>query len=280
MSLTRELEQIRRRLSGVSETAALDAQVLLAHVVGQPRAWVLAHPENRLTPLQEKTLQSYLDRLEKGEPLPYVLGVWEFYGMQFFVTPAVLIPRPETELLVEQGLNWLRSHPGRRLAADVGTGSGCIAAVLAAQIPDLAVVASDLSFAALAVAARNIRRHGLQEQILLVQADLHVRICRPYDLICANLPYIPSSKLAGLQVSRWEPVLALDGGVDGLAQIRSLLMQVSEALAPGGLALLEIEAEQGGAVQVLAEACFPDARIDLLQDLAGRDRLLRVQKQG
>lgn len=280
MSLSRELEQIRRRLSGVSETAALDAQVLLAHVIGQPRAWVLAHPEYRLTPLQEKTLQSYLDRLEKGEPLPYVLGVWEFYGKQFFVTPAVLIPRPETELLVEQGLNWLRSHPGRRLAADVGTGSGCIAAVLAAQIPDLAVVASDLSFAALAVAARNIRRHGLQEQILLVQADLHVRICRPYDLICANLPYIPSSKLAGLQVSRWEPVLALDGGVDGLAQIRSLLMQVSEALAPGGLALLEIEAEQGGAVQVLAEAYFPDARIDLLQDLAGRDRLLRVQKQG
>jgi len=151
-SLSQVLDQVRERLQGVSETAFLDAQVLLAHVLGRNRAWVMAHPEATLTLEQRNQLKIALERLIVGEPLPYVLGCWEFYGLEFAVTPAVLIPRPETELLVEQALVWLEQHPGRRLAADVGAGSGCIAVTLARKIPDLEVLASDISLEALRVA--------------------------------------------------------------------------------------------------------------------------------
>ncbi len=137
MQATPWIEQIRRRLAGVSETASLDAQVLLSRVLGCPRAWVLAHPEVELNRKQEGELSAKIARLAQGEPLPYVLGEWEFYGLNLHLSPAVLIPRPETELLVEQALDWLQLHPGRRWAADVGTGSGCIAVSLAYQIADL-----------------------------------------------------------------------------------------------------------------------------------------------
>jgi release factor glutamine methyltransferase len=241
------LDQIQARLSAVSETPGLDAQVLLAAVSGRGRSWALAHPEAHLTDEQTTALEAALLRLEGGEPLPYVLGKWEFYGLDFALSPAALIPRPETELLVEQALGWLRAHPGRRWAADVGTGSGCIAVALAVNIPDLKILASDLSAEALQLAGDNARRHEVWERLSLVQADLLPLAGRSFDLICANLPYIPSRKLKGLKVSAHEPLLALDGGPDGLDLIRRLLDRAPESLAPDGLLLLEIEASQGPA---------------------------------
>ena len=265
----------------VSETAPLDAQVLLAHVLCRPRSWVVAHPEAILNPVQQELLETSLERLEGGEPLPYVLGCREFYGMEFTVSPAVLIPRPETELLVEQALGWLGKHPGPRLALDVGTGSGCIAVVLASMVSDLEVLACDVSLDALRVARRNVHRYDLDDRVHCVQADLFPGIDgsiypRGFDLICANLPYVPSDTLAGLPVSRHEPCLALDGGVDGLAVIRRLLSFAPGRLAQPGLFLLEIEASQGAAVESLAKRAFPQARIELLNDLAGRARLVTV----
>jgi len=274
------IEGIKARLASLSETAGLDAQVLLAHVIGSSRAWVLAHPEARLTEQQSATMERLLARLEQGEPLPYVLGSWEFYGLAFAVSPAALIPRPETELMVEAALDWLRNRPGRRLAAEVGTGSGCVAVALAKNCPDVRVVASDLSWDALELARQNVSRHGVMDRVGLVQADLLAPSARRYDLICANLPYIPSDQLRSLRVSRWEPRQALDGGEDGLAQIRRLLRQAPEMLRGGGLALLEIEERQGERAEALARRAFPEAKVRLLKDLAGRDRSLRIEAAG
>jgi release factor glutamine methyltransferase len=271
------LERITYRIKGQSETASLDAQVLLADALGKPRTWVLAHPEAGLESTQAEALEAGVQRLERGEPLPYVLGHWEFYGLEFAVSPQVLIPRPETELLVDEALDWLRRRPGRSLAADIGTGSGCIAIAVAANYAGVDLLASDISLPALHLARGNTQRHSLQDRILCVQSDLLPPCGRRFDLVGANLPYIPSQTLAELPVRRWEPIAALDGGPDGLNIIRRLLAHLPERLAPGGLALLEIEAHQGPAAQELALRHFPGSEVTVVRDLAGRDRLVRIQ---
>ncbi len=270
------LATARQKLSAVSERPQSEAAALLAGVLERPRDWVIAHPETPLSGEQARQLDGLLQRRLDGEPLPYLLGRWEFYGMEFTVRPDVLIPRPETELLVETGLRWLGQHPGRR-AADVGTGSGCIAASLAANCADLRVTAVDRSRAALRVARENFSRYGLQERVFPCQSDLLTALRGPFDLVCANLPYIPSAKLDELAVSRYEPRLALDGGAEGLGQIGRLLADGPRWLAKGGLMLLEIEAGQGESAPRLAERFLPGARAGVLPDLAGKARLLRIE---
>ncbi|MEM3432743.1 MAG: peptide chain release factor N(5)-glutamine methyltransferase [Candidatus Methanomethyliaceae archaeon] len=274
------LAQASLRLRAISQTPRLDAQVLLAHVLDTSRTWVLAHPEFALGGEQQRQLEAALQRLEQGEPLPYLLGHWEFYGLDFLLTPATLIPRPETELLVEQALHWLEAHPEKRLAIDVGSGSGCIAVTLAVKVPTLQVIAGDLSFEALQVTRRNALRHGVAERVHCLQADLLSACGAAFDLICANPPYIPSETLRQLPIYGREPTLALDGGAEGLEHIRRLLQQAEHCLAEEGLLLLEIEATQGQAVRALAEQTFPRCQMSILPDLAGRDRLLYLQRQG
>jgi release factor glutamine methyltransferase len=270
-------KMVRSQLGPISETANLDALVLLAHTLSRSKSWVLTHPEYTLSSQEIKALRRALDRLTAGEPLPYVLGTWAFYGMDFRVSPEVLIPRPETELLVEKALAWLAAHPRRRLAADLGTGSGCIAVVLAKHMPDLRVLATDISWAALQTARENASAHQVIERVDFIQGDLLDPFHLEFDLICANLPYIPTRMLAELDVFQREPTLALDGGPDGLSKIRQLIASVTAFLAPGGLLLLEIEAGQGPGVVALAEEHFPDARVIVWPDLAGHDRLVAVE---
>jgi release factor glutamine methyltransferase len=267
----------KERLAATSESPVLDVQVLLASVLGVNRSRVISHSEEYLNPAQIAELEICLQRLEHGEPLPYVLGEWEFFGLKFSLTPAVLIPRPETELLVETALDWLAEHPQRRFGVDVGTGSACIAASLAVNCAELRMLASDVSKEALLVAHQNILRHKLENRITVIQADLIPPADQPFDLICANLPYIPSQELNQLKVSHWEPSLALDGGLDGLDKINRLLDTAPRRLAPGGLLLCEIEARQGQAVLAAGQKYFPYAEIRLLTDLAGKDRLLAIQ---
>jgi release factor glutamine methyltransferase len=278
--ITSAIHHARQRLITTSETPALDAQVLLSHLLDKPRAWLLAHPEEMLTDAQAESLEISLQRLESGEPLPYLLGHWEFYALDFTVTPAVLIPRPETELLVDTALAWLKTHPGSRRAVDIGTGSGCIAVSLARHAPELTVIAADISWQALRVVRQNALRHQVLDRMRLVQMDLLSALAAqeaPLDLLCANLPYIPSPTLVKLPVSRWEPRTALDGGEDGLDFVRRLLEQAPARLKPGGLALLEIEAGQGAPAAALARGAFPQARIQVLPDLAGLPRLLTIE---
>ena len=270
------LPELHTRLSSLSQTPLLDAQVLLGHVLGRTRTWVLAHPEAHLSSDQEHALRDAIALLETGQPLPYVLGHWEFYGLDFIVTPETLIPRPETELLVEQAISWSRTRSKRLRAADIGTGSGCIAISLALDASNAHVLGCDISLTALQVAKANANRHGVSGKVDFVQCDLLPPVKVQFDLICANLPYIPTETLHSLKVYQKEPALALDGGEDGLVQIRRLLNEAETALAPGGLLLLEIEASSGAAVHSLAREAFPKADVLVLPDLAGRDRLVSV----
>ncbi len=270
---------LRTRLKAISDTPGLDARVLLSHVLQQPQNWLLAHPEYPPKHKETYRLQQALECLLDGEPLPYVLGQWEFFGLTFQLSPEVLIPRPETELLVETALNWLTDYPDRRRAIDIGTGSGCIAVSLAKHCADLNLVAVDISPDALRTARQNTRRHQVDEQIHFEQGNLWEPVRGSFDLICTNLPYIPTATLKSLAIYGREPMLALDGGVDGLDMIREFLAAAPGFLAFGGLLLAEIEASQGSEVLALAREHFPNAQIRILPDLAGHDRLLRIQQR-
>ena len=279
------LESVTARLAMSSETPQLDAQILLSHVVGQTRTWLLAHAASPTDPERIERQEAMVRRLERGEPLAYVVGHREFYGLDFDLTHDVLIPRPETELLVQTAIDWLEAHPGRGSVADVGTGCGCIAVSIAGTVREARILATDISLPALRVAANNARKLGVSDQIDFVNCDMlpprkRIPATHRLDVVCANLPYIPTSKLQKLQALRQEPALALDGGPDGLDPIRGLLEVVLDWLAPDGLVLLEIESEQGAGALSLAYDWFHEATIHLRQDLAGRDRLLAIQLRG
>jgi release factor glutamine methyltransferase len=276
------LSAITDRLNSVSDTPALDASVLLAYILDKPRTWVRAHPELTLSAEQKRQLDGLLERLERGEPLPYVIGHWEFFGLEFDLTPDVLIPRPETELLVERALAWLNESPVRRTVADVGTGSGIIAISIAVNVPDAKIMATDLSAEALKVATMNAKKFDVEDRIEFFQCDLlpvkpaFFTTEQHLDLICANLPYIPTEALHSLPIYGREPTLALDGGEDGLELIRRLLDIGPKWLAPNGLILLEIESTHSITALNLACDLFSEAAIQLHQDLAGQNRLLEI----
>jgi release factor glutamine methyltransferase len=270
------LEMGRQSLANLAEQPSIEAQAMLAAATRRSREWIFAHGETRLSAEELEKLNQWLTRRLAGEPLPYLVGHWDFYGLEMCVSPAVLIPRPETELLVDLAREWLQVHPERRWAVDVGTGSGCIAAALLNWTPDLKIIASDRSWAALELAQSNLKRLGLAERARCIQADLLCALNGPFDLICANLPYIPTSTLAELEVNRHEPNLALDGGEDGLRLIEPLLEQAVTRLAPGGRIVLEIEISQELAAPALAAKYFPRAKIELKPDLSGLPRMVVI----
>ncbi len=254
----------------------LEWQVLLAHISGRSRTWLLSHPEAQLTPEQETALAAAASQLNAGVPLPYILGHWEFYGLDFLISPEVLIPRPETELLVDTALAWLRSRPQPSYRfLDVGTGSGILPVTLATLVPGAELLATDISPAALAIARRNAEKYGLDTRISFLEADLLPETLAhgSWDILTANLPYIPSATLRELPIFGREPTLALDGGPDGLELIRRLLADITARKLAVGLILLEIETRQGPALQSLAREQFPTAVIEIKKDLAGHDRL-------
>lgn len=271
------LQETHTRLSPLSDSPTLDAQVLLAHTIGKTRTWILAHPDAPLSSEQKEYLQQSVNRIELGEPLPYVLGRWEFYGLDFSISPDVLIPRPETEILVDMAKDWLFEHPGMRFAADIGTGSGCIAITLAVNTPDLVILASDISLPALKVAQQNMNQHNVTKQVFPVASYLFPPTQKRFDLICANLPYIPMKRLHKLDIYGREPDLALDGGTHGLDLIEEIILEAPLYLFEGGIILLEIDSSQGAIIKDLARSVFPDANVDVMNDLTGEERLVSIQ---
>ncbi len=270
----------RAALSEAAASEPLDAPLLLAHVLGCERAALLAHPQRVLTPAQSAAFRDMVERRADGLPVAYLTGERAFYDLTLIVTPDVLIPRPETEHLVERALAWARAREGSLRVADVGTGSGAIAVTLARHLPGARVWALDASHTALGVARCNAARYDLAERVHFVQADLLGPLLGArgaFDLIAANLPYVPTSALEALAVTRHEPRLALDGGPDGLAVIRRLLAQVPRVLASDGLLLLEIEAAQGERAAALAAEALPGARVTVHADYAGHDRVVSAQ---
>ena len=228
-----------------SDTPDLDSQVLLAHFLDVDRAFLFAHPEQTLSELECAAFRGAVHRRATGEPIAYITGVQGFYDIDVQVTPFVLIPRPETELLLEKALRFSEDSPDL-IVADIGTGSGALAVTYARHRPDATVYATEVSRDALAVARGNAERNGVKPTFL--KGDLAEPLIKrviKVDLLMANLPYIASDELATLEVSRFEPRLALDGGIDGLALIRQLLTQIPFVCRKGALVLLEIGADQG-----------------------------------
>jgi release factor glutamine methyltransferase len=283
---------VKRLEAAGSFTPLLDAQLWLAHVCKSNRTEILAHPEHVVTDKQVERFLEGIERLEAGEPLPYLTGEAEFYGMTFSVTPDTLIPRPETEHLVDTALELIgkmqqREKEGPIVIADVGTGSGCIVVSLAAKAPDAKFVAIDASSFALRTAISNAQRHKVEEQCFFLKGNLLMPLIIPWldaimyriDLIVANLPYIADHEWFDLPVSvrQYEPSLALRGGSKGLDLIEELLRQTPTVLAPGGAVLMEIGSSQGQAVVDLSTYMFPDANVQLIQDYAGLDRLVLLQ---
>lgn len=271
------LKGAARRLETTSDAPALEAQMAAAYVLEKPRVWILAHPEIEIPEDRLTQLDEVLDLLVDGYPFAYITGEREFYGRTFEVRPGLLVPRPETELLVETAVTWLRAHGDQRIAVDVGCGTGCIAVTLAAEISSLSVDAVDIDPLAFETTRRNADQIGVSNLVQVFQGNLLAELAGPYNLICANLPYIPSTTVDGLSTARHEPRLALDGGPDGLRLVDQLLGQAVSRLLSGGLMLLEIETSQGQAALALARHYFPKAEIILRHDLAGHPRLVCIQ---
>ncbi|MBZ0284817.1 MAG: peptide chain release factor N(5)-glutamine methyltransferase [Anaerolineae bacterium] len=270
------LRGAKNRLQSASDSGSLDAHVLLAAVLGVERAYLLAHPEQPLTHDQQIRYEAFIDRCAAGEPLAYILGRRAFFDREFIVTPDVLIPRPETEHLLEAALTFAHQHP-LCVGVDVGTGSGALAVTLAALSPTATIHAVDFSPAALNIARQNAILH--QANVQFWEGDLLTPLVErgiKVDLVMANLPYIASGDLPTLAVTRYEPRLALDGGADGLDLVQRLLQQAPAICNPGALLLLEIGAEQGAAAAAIAQSAFPDAAVTILKDLAGLDRIIQI----
>lgn len=274
-----------QRLSAAGcETPRLDAEVLLAHVLGVTRAGLHLRWPEPLEPAAAAAFAGLVARRAAHEPVAYLIGERAFYDVDVRVNGHVLIPRPETEHLVEEALAWAAAgeRAGRLLRlADVGTGSGALAVVLARRLPQARVWAVDLSPAALAVAAGNVARYGLGERVLPLCGDLLMPLAGPLDLIVANLPYVRRDEVPTLMpdVAAYEPWLALDGGADGLDLIRRLLPQAAERLARPGLLLLEIDPRQAGAVAALGHSELADAQVAVRQDHAGRERVVHIERK-
>jgi len=273
------LQQIRHQIEPYSSSPYLDALVMLGFVSGKTKSQLLANPSPELTHQQQSLLNKSLHQIKDDIPLPYVIGSWEFYQLPFIITPDVLIPRPETEGLIERAIDWLENYPSRRTCLELGTGSGCIAVTLVKRIPGLNVLATDLSYPALLIARKNARQNKVEENINFLASNLLDGFQIRVDLLITNLPYIPTEKLKSLPVYQTEPRLALDGGTDGLSQIREVLENVSGFLNPGGLILMEIDEEKGPSSINTARTIFPRAETRVEKDLAGMDRYLRVQTQ-
>ena len=280
-TVTQILARAALALTPASATPRLDAELLLAHVLGWTRARLLAAGREALTPEQQATFGALVARRQNLEPVAYITGYREFYGLEFEVTPATLVPRPETELLVDLALQHVRQRTtGNKQplrVADIGTGTGCIAVGFAVNYPQARIVAVDLSPAALAVARRNVARHGLAERVMLLEGDLLAPLTVPIDLLLSNPPYVVMDEIDE-NVRRHEPHLALDGGAGGLEVYRRLLAQAPAKLAVGGTIMVEIGAWQGAAVAELGGSHFPYACIAIHQDLAGHDRVVVIEQ--
>lgn len=264
------------RQQGV-EAPRLDAQLLLAHALGTTRSALLSRLSEMLAEPVQATYQEYLHRRAAREPVAYIMGRQEFWGRAFIVTPSVLIPRPETETLVERAIQ-LASRP-EGVAADLGTGTGCIATSFAAEVSGWKVLAIDISEVALAVARENLRRYSLESRVHLLRGSLLEPIPVRLDLVLANLPYVSTRELGDLQaeVKDWEPVAALDGGEDGLDLVRRLLTQLPEKLHSDGVCLLEIDPRQFARLRHDVDLLLPGWSVLELRDLTGRPRVAELR---
>ncbi len=255
--------------------ATLESELLLRHTLKISRVQLYLDLDYELNSKEEETFRHLIERRLSGEPTAYITGYREFYGRDFYIDPSVLIPRPESELLVEKALKLAQNRTVPTIA-EVGTGCGAIAISLALNLPQTKIYATDISAAALKVALFNCQKHGIANRICLLQGDMLDPLPEPVDLIVTNLPYVKESELPPIYSANFEPLLALNGGSDGLEKIRQLCRQANNKLCPDGYLLLEIGQGQRGAVTTFLRSLFPSAKLEVTSDLSGIDRVVSL----
>jgi release factor glutamine methyltransferase len=252
----------------------LEAEILLAHSLGLKRIELYTNHERVLTPAELGRFKQLIQRRSKHEPIAYITGVQPFMSIEFFVDRTVLIPRPETEKLVEAAIELLKQGT----VVDIGTGSGAIAISLAKYLPDAKVIGTDSSPAAIEIAKKNAEHHNLADRIEFIVGDLFEPLKDKVDMIVSNPPYIPSKEIEKLEtdVKDWEPREALDGGEDGLNYIRILIEKAPEHLKPNGHLLFENDYNQSQKVKQLVENCGKYKSIKIIKDLNGKERIIKA----
>ncbi|MHB8105398.1 MAG: peptide chain release factor N(5)-glutamine methyltransferase [Dehalococcoidales bacterium] len=274
MNLKEALTQARKILTDNDiENAALEGEILLRHMFKIDRAQLYAELERSINPSDNKTLMKLVKRRVKGEPSAYITGHKEFYGLDFIVNKHVLIPRPETELLVEIAISLFRNYHYLTVA-DIGTGCGAIAVSLAINLPTVKIYATDISLKALEVAEQNCLRHGVKDRVTLIQGDMLAPLPESVDLIIANLPYVKEADIPGKGPLSFEPRLALNGGEKGLDKIKILCRQANEKIKNQGSLLMEIGQGQAEDVKSILHKYFPSGLIECEKDLAGIERVV------
>ena len=257
------------------EDAPLEGELLLRHVLGISRTQLYLDLNRELSLEQEKILRHLIKRRWRGEPSAYITGHREFYGLDFYVDHSVLIPRPESELLVEKAVK-LAQNSKIFTIAEIGTGCGAIAISLALNLPEAKIYATDISAPALEVARFNCQQHGVTDRICFLQGDMLAPLPEPVDLIVANLPYVRETELPRTGPLSFEPMLALNGGADGVEKIDRLCRQASDRLRPEGCLLLEIGQGQGETVTALLRRLFPSAQVEVTPDLSSTERVVSM----
>jgi release factor glutamine methyltransferase len=280
-------ENVQRLIEAGIETARLDAEILLSHLLKVTKEQFVLFSDMPLRSEQTRHYEELLLRRIRREPVAHITGRQEFWSLDFRVTPDVLIPRPETERLVEITLELAREFPANKAIKilDIGTGSGAIAVSLARELPSSMIWATDVSIEALEIARSNAARNGASERVCLLHGDLFEPIGETagrFDLIVSNPPYIRSAEIDALapEVSLWEPRGALDGGVDGLDFYRRIAREASGHLAPNGAVAVEIGADMGREVAGLFAGGGCYAGVTVFQDYAGRDRVVMAKLAG
>ncbi len=272
----------RKRLECASiPDAGIDAQVLLRNALGIDRATFHASPERELSEEDAALLERAVERRVGGVPLAYITGHREFYGLDFVVSPDVLVPRQETEFLVDAVLEYAGSRCGDENSltiADIGTGSGCIAVALGAHLPKATVYATDVSLEALRVAGENVQRHGLVERVHLRHGDLFEALDGPVDVVVSNPPYLSTEEATELPPDvRREPSVALVAGTEGMDVLLRLIAGAREYVKPGGLLAMEIDPRRLGAVMGLVGRTYADGEVGIVKDHAGLERVVTVE---
>jgi len=272
----------RQTLASVnSGEVGIESELLLCHVLGISKTKLYSEPQRVLTPTEIKELQHSINRCLLHEPIAYILEHGDFYGHDFYVNHHVFIPRPETELLVEEAINFAHNHSisqNEFILADIGTGSGAIAISVALALPQAKVYAIDITTSTLHVAHINCQRYHVTNQVILLQGNLLEPLPEPVNVIIANLPYVKNHELRMLapEIIDFEPSVALIGGEDGLNVIRQLLNQIEGKVCPGGCLLLEIGYGQKEPITSLINSHFAQASIEIIPDLAGIERIARI----